>query len=361
MPGTLGRALRGLAHPLYKSLESRARVLRYLFIEITQRCNLECLHCGSDCGRDAQLPELSTDEWVAFFRYLGEHFDRRELLPVVTGGEPFCCPDFDRVLGALRESGFAWGLVSNGWALNPANVDKVLAHGLQSLTVSLDGLEGSHDWLRNKRGSFERTRAGIRTAVAADLPFFDIVTCVNPRNLRELPEVLALLRSLGVKMWRLFTIFPKGRAKTNEQLRLNEEQLRELFAWIAKARRELDGEDFLLQYSCEGYLPSAVDRQVRDQPYFCRAGINIASVLCDGSISACPNIARDLIQGNVRTDDFKTVWEEGFDRYRDRAWMKTGACTHCSQWSKCQGNSMHLWDAEKQQTMICHDHVLRGC
>lgn len=361
MAGKVARAIRGLAHPLYKSLEARAKVLRYLFIEITQRCNLECLHCGSDCARDAQLEELSTDEWVAFFGYLAKHFDPREVLPVVTGGEPFCCPDFDRVLVALRDSGFAWGLVSNGWALSQANVDKVVTHGMQSLTVSLDGLEASHDWLRGKRGSFERTRAGIRNAVAAELPFFDIVTCVNPRNLTELPEVLALLRGVGVKTWRLFTIFPKGRAKTNEALRLNDGQLRELFAWIAKTRRELDGSGFRVQYSCEGYLPATVDREVRDEPYFCRAGINIASVLCDGSISACPNVSRDLIQGNIRTDDFKTVWEEGFGRYRDRSWMKTGACTSCGEWKKCQGNSMHLWDAEKRSTMICHDHVLRGC
>ncbi|MHB8872534.1 MAG: radical SAM protein [Myxococcaceae bacterium] len=357
----VARALRGFAHPIYKALESKARVLRYLFIEITQRCNLECLHCGSDCGRDAQRQELSTEEWLAFFRYLAANFDPREVVPVVTGGEPFCCPDFDRILGGIRESGLAWGMVSNGWALSQANVDKVIAHGLQSMTVSLDGLGPSHDWLRGKAGSFERTVAGVRNVLAAGLPFFDVVTCVNPRNLGELPKVLELLRAEGVKAWRLFTIFPKGRAKTNAELRLTDEGLRELFAWIAKTRRELEGSDFLLQYSCEGYLPPAIDRQVRDEPYFCRAGINIASVLCDGAISACPNISRDLVQGNIRTDDFKQVWEDRFEKYQQRAWMKTGACSSCREWKRCQGNSMHLWDAGEQHTVLCHDRVLRGC
>lgn len=83
--------LRGWLHPLYRSLETSAHLLRYLFIEITQRCNLNCLHCGSDCGRETRLNELTTDEWLAFFRYLPQHFDRRQLVLVVTGGEPFCC------------------------------------------------------------------------------------------------------------------------------------------------------------------------------------------------------------------------------------------------------------------------------
>ena len=173
--------------------------------------------------------------------------------------------------------------------------------------------------------------------------------------------MLELLRAERVKAWRLFTIFPKGRAKTNAELRLTDEGLRELFGWIAKTRRELEGGDFLLQYSCEGYLPSAIDRQVRDEPYFCRAGINIASVLCDGAISACPNVSRDLVQGNVRTDDFRDVWEHRFERYRERSWMKTGACTSCSEWKRCQGNSMHLWDSAEKHSVLCHDQVLRGC
>lgn len=352
--------LRRLLHPAYRSLERAAHVLRYLFVEITQRCNLACLHCGSDCGRDPRLAELTTGEWLRFFEYLPRNFDRQRLLLCLTGGEPFCAPRFDEILGGLKDHGLAFGMVSNGWALDDANLSRAVDAGLSSLTVSLDGLEASHDWLRGRAGSFRRAVAGIGRAAAAGLAFFDVVTCVNPRNLGELPELLELLRSLKVGAWRLFTIFPKGRAVATPGLALSEDGLRELFGWLDRTRRALAGTGFQVQYSCEGYLPAAWDLRVRDEPYFCRAGINIGSVLCDGSIAACPNISRGLIQGNLRSDDFHRVWEERFQPFRDREWMRRGECAGCAEFGRCQGNSLHLWDLEAGRTALCHHRVLSG-
>jgi radical SAM enzyme (rSAM/lipoprotein system) len=351
-------AFKRLIHPAYKALETKARILRYLFVEITQRCNLSCLHCGSDCTKDARLDELTPEEWRRFFEYLPQKFDRREVLVVVTGGEPFCAPGFDDILGSLKQNGLAWGMVTNGFTLTEANVHKVVAHGIVSMTISLDGLRRSHDWLRGREGSFERALAGIRQVVATGPANFDVVTCVNPRNLGELDALLALLREAGVLAWRLFCIFPKGRARQNAELKLTDDQLRELFAWMAKRRRELAGTGFALNFGCEGYLPPRWDRAVRDQPYFCRAGINIASVLCDGAIGACPNITRTLVQGNIRADDFKDVWENRFQKFVDRRWMKTGQCASCGEFKRCRGNSLHLWDDEAQRTVLCHHQVL---
>src|SRR5512137_2651264 len=104
MAAKLARSWQRFIHPAYKALETKARVLRYLFVEITQRCNLSCLHCGSDCSKDARLNELSTEEWLAFFDYLPTKFDRREVAVVVTGGEPFCCPSFDTILAGLKKN-----------------------------------------------------------------------------------------------------------------------------------------------------------------------------------------------------------------------------------------------------------------
>lgn len=346
--------LRRVLSPTYRALETYVHPLRYLFVEITQRCNLSCRHCGSDCGREARAGELSTDEWLALFDYLPKHFDTSQMLLVVTGGEPFCHPDFDVLLSGLRRAGLPFGIVSNGWALTATKLENVLAHGLTSLTVSLDGLATSHDWLRGKSGSFERALSAIRHVVAAPVPLFDVVTCVNPRNQEELPALLELLRRERVPAWRLFTIFPRGRAKGDAELTLTDERLRTLYDWIARTRTSLGTGDMHVDFCCEGYLPSHIDRAVRGEPYFCRAGIAIGSVLCDGSISACPNISRALVQGNVRTDDLRRVWDERFVPFRDRSWMRTGDCVACGDWGRCKGNSLHLWDDEAQHTARCH-------
>jgi radical SAM protein with 4Fe4S-binding SPASM domain len=354
-PGPLQRLL----WPVIRGLELRARVLRYLFLEVTQRCNLACRHCGSDCKRETRPGELTTDEWLTVLKQLSVAYDREELLLVLTGGEPLCMPGWDRVEAALEENGSRWGLVSNGWDLDGARARSLCAHGVETVTVSLDGLETSHDWLRGRKGSFDRAVSAIRHVREAGVPVFDVVTCVGPRNVGELPEVSALLQGLGVKRWRLFSIFPRGRAKGREDLVLSAEGMKRLMAFVRDERRRVDRDHFLVEYCCEGYLPPRLDAQVRDSPYFCRAGINIASILCDGAISACPNIPRTLVQGSIREDDFREVWEKRFQPFRDRSWMRVGPCKTCAEWPRCQGNSMHLWDEEAGCTSRCHVALLR--
>ncbi len=352
MQNRLQRAL----FPLYRRLERSASVLRYLFVEITQRCNLACLHCGSDCSARPRTGELDTDAWVAFFDGLGDRIDRTQVVLVITGGEPLCAPGLPEILDAISRNRFAFGMVSNGWALDERTLDELIAHGLHSLTLSIDGLQDTHDWLRGRTGSFGRVVAAARQVTRARLPFFDVVTCANPRNLDQLPALQSLLDDLGVPGWRIFSIFPRGRAATSPALRLDDTGLRRLFSWIAEARalpRQPKP-----AWSCEGYLPVDLDRAVRDQPYFCRAGINIGGVLCDGSITACPNVSRELVQGNIRTDDLAEVWRDRFSAFRDRRWMATGRCADCADWASCQGNSMHLWDDETRQTVLCHRDVL---
>jgi radical SAM protein with 4Fe4S-binding SPASM domain len=346
--------LRRALFPLYQRLEHSAVVLRYLFIEITQRCNLACLHCGSDCDSQPRDDELTPEEWVRFFDGLGNRVDTSQLVLVITGGEPLCAPALPAVLEALSRNRLAFGMVSNGWALDKATLTNLIGHGLQSLTLSLDGLGDTHDWLRGRSGSFDRVTAAIGVAAQTRLPFFDVVTCANPRNLCQLPALRTLLGKLGVPSWRLFSIFPRGRARTNPAVRLDPSELNSLLHWIADERRMHPTLGPKVQWSCEGYLPTDLDRQVRDDPYFCRAGINIGSVLCDGSISACPNIPRSLIQGNIRQDDFLEVWEKRFQPFRDRRWMATERCSGCNDWKRCQGNSLHLWDEEIKRTQICH-------
>ena len=352
--------LRHLLHPLYRALETRVHPLRYLFVEITQRCNLKCLHCGSDCTSAARPDELSVDQWLALFERLGDSGQADRMVLVITGGEPLCHPQLKRLLRQINSCGLTWGMVTNGYALTAANVQRMLDHGVSSVTVSLDGLQDSHDWLRGVPGSFERAVAGIQRLAAAGLPFFDVVTCVNPRNLEQLPQVARLLLAAGVPAWRLFSIFPKGRARQNPELLLSPEQLSRMLSMISRQRPLLARQGLALSFSCEGYLPPRLDRQVRDEPYFCRAGISIASVLCDGSIAACPNITRALVQGNVRADDLLQVWEQRFEPFRQRGWMQQGPCAGCAQWKRCQGNSLHLWDDEAGCTGACTYELVSG-
>ena len=89
---------------------------------------------------------------------------------------------------------------------------------MSAITISLDGLEDSHDWMRGAVGSYQRALRAIGIIAAESRLNSDVVTCVNKRNLAELPQIHDILAGLGVKQWRLFTIIPIGRAAADPDI-----------------------------------------------------------------------------------------------------------------------------------------------
>jgi MoaA/NifB/PqqE/SkfB family radical SAM enzyme len=250
---SLALSFRRALHPIYRRLETAVHPLRYLFLEITQQCNLNCLHCGSDCGKKARPGELGTREWIDFIDYVFRtHPNPKDLFLVFTGGEPLCHPELFRILERAKNRVLRYGLVTNGFLLDKKMVDKLADFGLDSITISLDGLKDAHDWLRRTPGSFDRALSGIRLVARAPIRIADVVTCVNPRNLKQLPELLSLIRDTNIRRWRLFNIFPKGRAASNQELLLSPGEVKEMFDWIRRARSDLATDDFLLEFACEG-------------------------------------------------------------------------------------------------------------
>ena len=257
----------------------------------------------------------------------------RDFSVVLTGGEPLLRPDIAEAGREIRRRGFGWGMVTNGWCYDEAMHGKLMAAGMGAVTVSLDGLETSHDWMRGVPGSYQRALRAIGIIAAEPRLNADVVTCVNRRNLSELPEIYEILKGLGVKQWRLFTIIPIGRAAADPEMKLADSQFVSLMEFIQAKRRE--GGPMKVTFSCEGYL-GRYEEKVRDIRYFCRAGINIASVLIDGRICACPNIDRDRFsQGSIYTDNFYEVWENRFEAFRKRDWARSGRCKDCKAWRDC--------------------------
>jgi len=339
---------RQLAFRKFRRAETHLHELNYLFWECTTRCTLNCIHCGSDCHRDSTHPDMPLGDFIRALDTLDTR--AKNFIVAITGGEPLIREDIEDAGMEIRKRGMRWGIVSNGQLYDRKRHNSLLNSGMGALTISLDGLKESHDWLRNKPGSFAKVDRAIELAADSKRLNFDVVTCVNRRNLSELPSIYNYLQAKRVKAWRLFTIIPIGRAKENPELILSDNEFKEMLDFIAEQRNrgQMD-----VKFSCEGYV-GAYETKVRDTPFFCRAGINIGSILIDGSISACPNIDRSFIQGNIYKDNFHQVWNSGFKPFRDRAWTRKGSCATCKDYTTCQGNGFHNWHGDKSNPLVCH-------
>lgn len=338
----------------FKKLETDVHELNYLFWECTSRCNLNCLHCGSDCSKDSSIKDMPLEDFLSALDTIKPK--ARNFTVVITGGEPLLRKDLELCGMEIRKRGMRWSMVSNGYLYDQQKHNSLLNAGLGALTLSLDGLEDTHNWLRNTKNSFLKVDAAIDLAASTPRLNFDVVTCVNQRNILELPAIYDYLLHKGVKAWRLFTIVPIGRAKDNPDLLLTDVQFKEVMDFIA-SKRKLKIID--VKFSCEGYVGS-YESKVRDTNFFCRAGINIGSILIDGSISACPNIDRSFSQGNIYKDNFYEIWQTKYLSFRDRSWTKTGKCEKCNEYEDCLGNGMHYWHGSKENVLVCHNQKIKN-
>ena len=335
---------------LFRANETRIHELSYLFWECTTRCNLHCRHCGSDCMAASKDVDMPLEDFLAALDTIPREERPKNFTVVLTGGEPLLRPDIADVGRAIRRRGLGWSMVSNGYFYDREMHRTLMGAGMGALTISLDGLEEEHDWMRGRKGSFSRAVQAIAIAAQERRINFDVVTCVNRRNLGQLQAIHDLLASLGVDQWRIFTIIPIGRAKEDPDLHLDDAEFVSLMEFI-KEKREHKEATMNVTFSCEGYL-GKYERKVRQGPYFCRAGINIASVLIDGRICGCPNIDRDVFsQGNIYRDNFWDVWCGRFEPFRDRSWARKGRCRDCPAFRNCLGNGMHNWHAPAAETM----------
>lgn len=255
--------------------------------------------------------------------------------------------------------GFPWGMVTNGMLVDEEIVKKCADSGMKTVSVSLDGIGETHNWLRNSELSYDRAVNALKLfAESGKFNVVEAITCVNPHNIDQLEDIYKILKDTGVQAWRLFTIFPKGRAEINRDLILNRDILIELFNFIKEKRNSNTG--MHISYSEEGYLGCNWEREVRDDFFVCGAGINVGSLLADGSYGACPSLSREWIQGNVDEISFPEAWETRYQNMRDRKWMRKGECVTCSEWSKCNGSSLHLWDFKEERPKVCHYKLINS-
>lgn len=326
----------------------KRHVLQQLFWECTLRCNLKCQHCGSDCKVNDHIDDMPLADFLKVLDEIAEIYNPHEILVITTGGEPLVRKDILECGKEITKRGFIWGMVSNGMLLSEVKLVSLINAGLRTIAISLDGFEKSHNWMRGNSHSFHNAVNAIKLLCHTNIAW-DVITCVNRKNLESIQEFRDYLISIGVRQWRLFTVFPSGRAKFNPAFDMSGRELNRLMNFIVSTRNQgkID-----VSYSCEGFF-GRYENKIRNYQFFCQAGINVGSILADGSISGCLSIRSDFHQGNIYKDSFIDVWENQFGKYRNRSWMKTGDCKDCSFWKYCEGNGMHLRDSN-EELMLCN-------
>lgn len=342
----------------YNALLRENPVLRTLFIEVTQVCNNSCLHCGSRCSvlssRSKLDGKLTDFEIIECLVDLKSDLEKRGLpLPfiTITGGEPTTRHNLAKLMKVIHKMGYKWGMTTNANLMSKEKAQEFKDAGLCSVSVSIDGMENTHNWFRQSENAWEKAVIGVSNLVEVGIPYVMVTTVVHKRNIGELDEIKSLVKSLKADMWRVINVDPIGNALEHPEILLSGKDYKYILDYI----KENNAPDFPMLYSCNHYLGLDYEHEVRDWYYACRAGIQVASIQYNGDISACLDIERrpELVFGNIRKDNLLNVWDNKFEIFRKPKANLSEKCRNCEHKDRCDGNGWHTWDYDKNEPKIC--------
>ena len=188
--------------------------------EVTQACDLACVHCraGAMPGRHAN--ELSTEDG---YRLLDQVREFGSPLMVFTGGDPMKRPDLFDLIRYSVKLGLRTNVSPSATPLlTPDVINEFKRLGVKRMAISLDGATAnSHDDFRRVPGTFDRALAALRHAQAIGLDT-QLQTTVTRRNREELEDIAKIVGDVGGKMWSLFFLVVTGRALAGDDLTAEE-------------------------------------------------------------------------------------------------------------------------------------------
>ncbi|OGW41200.1 MAG: hypothetical protein A2Y97_11415 [Nitrospirae bacterium RBG_13_39_12] len=272
--------------------------LRYLELQITNKCNLKCKHCYIV---NKGVSELSINQIKSVLK---EFEEMQGLRLLITGGEPLIHSRFKAINEILPEFFVRKVLFTNGLLLGKKVLKKL---NVDEIQISIDGLMKAHDSLRGK-GTFGLAIKAVERAI--DYGFeVSVSTMIHAKNLEDFDEMDKLFKVIGIKDWTVDVPCIAGRLEKNIEFQIGPEQ-------------------------CGEYLRYGYGNGLHTGASGFACGLHLMSVMADGRVSKCTFYSDDpfgriedglekcwLRIKHVRLDDLKCDCEyvelcRGGCRYR---------------------------------------------
>ncbi len=201
--------------------------LRYLELQITDKCNFRCKHCflgtnpplppfskgGMGGLSDKSFSELSARQIHAILK---EFEEMQGLRVLITGGEPLIHSKFEEINECLPDFFIRKVLFTNGSLLSKKALKRLNVNEIQ---ISIDGLEYAHDSLRGK-GTYKLALEAVNRAIDSGFEV-SVSTMVHAKNLDDFDEMERLFKRLRIKDWTVDIPCITGQLKENVEFHIN--------------------------------------------------------------------------------------------------------------------------------------------
>lgn len=316
---------------------SNKHKLFHTLFELTLRCNMQCIHCGSAAGTQ-RIQELSTTQWLSVCDQL-TRLNCKQI--TLMGGEPFLRNDWYTIAQHVRNQNMNLTMMSNSYVINDRVIRQLRTLEPYVVAISLDGATSeTHDTIRGIPGSFDRCISCLDSLRKAGLPT-TVVTTVHKKNVHELKKMRELLLNKQIA-WQIQMGTPFGRFPTT--LALSLEEFYGVAMFIAATRKQYSIKELPVTGAhCMGYHSSMLPNVMMGPWKGCFAGMNVLGIQSNGGIKGCLTLPDEYTEGNVKDVSIIDVWNNVHSFQYTRNFQRenlNGACRLCDYGNRCRGGCL---------------------
>ncbi len=320
---------------------------------ITQRCNLKCVHCYAHAKDKAFENELSTDEGK---RLLDDLADFGVPVILFSGGEPLVRKDLPELAAYAVQKGMRAVISTNGTLISPKMARTLKEIGLSYVGISLDGMEAINDRFRGVKGAFKSALEGIKNCQAAGIKV-GLRFTINKANVAEIPAIFDLLEEMDIPRVCFYHLVYAGRGSTLVDDDLSLANSRAAVDLIIDRTKDLHDRGLakeVLTVDNHADGPYVYLRLLKENPERAKevlellkmnegnnSGRGIGCVSWDGQVHA-DQFWRHYSFGNVRQRPFSEIWTDTTNtlmgKLKEKKKHVSGRCATCCWLDVCGGN-----------------------
>lgn len=308
-----------------KYLLQENALLSSIDLELSRRCNQQCLYCFTNAGE--ALPYELTLREIKRVILEGKEIGLKQVV-IVGGGEPLLYRELEEVIDFITYNGLRILLLTNGLLIDREKADYFYRKKVY-LCIKRNAFDQAHihDDLVGRPGSFAQVTTVLNMLI--DMGYahshnsmLAVESIICRQNKGEISKLWRWARSNNILPF-MELVTPQGRARDNQHLLITQDEASQLFSELSQIDKYEYGYEWIP-------LPPIVGFPCRRNYYSCY----ITSV---GDVLPCSGL--DIPVGNIRENRLQEILENSvlIKKLRQAEVYLEGKCGQCDFKKGCYG------------------------
>ena len=321
--------------PLWEKAK-KVRTLLSLSLELTARCNNNCVHCYINTPENdvhSIRGELSFTQWTDL---IDEACNLGALWILFSGGEPLLREDFFDLYIYAKKKGMLVAVFSNGSLISPKHVKLFKSYPPRALEITVYGVSRTVHRRVTRADFFTETMAGIDLLKQNAIPI-TLKAVAMKSNFNEMQQIFKFCQKYSDRATRIdaFLHFRYDRDTRRNKEILGERLSPEEFIAVDKLyQRKCES----LRKQCQQLDQIRVGSEQTKASLRCSAGINSCCISFDGKFALCSSLISDDLTYDLKNGSLKEAWEIFTPKIRQKRTSSLeyiNNCNNCDLFNIC--------------------------